>query len=247
MFCFGWGKQKESSSGICQCARTPVRKGSPPQGFLSINSIEITISIGATGNWGIGLWEAVTRPNNFVTFFHAVTVDLGLPLPWPRPEAYQPPHADDPILIWGVFSSVGQYALQILSYYGYKNLLATPSAPHHPLLQSLGAKAVLTTKPRGDDKILVPAKALKGSSPFIPFVLDCIGSKSGSLGPIAKIAQSGPKVAVLLPVILKDASDTESPEYSMDVQASADWVDGVVPTGVRTHFYLEVKFSFTTA
>jgi hypothetical protein len=132
VFGFGWREQKESSSGICQYARTPVRKGSP-QGFLSIDSIEIKISIGATGNWGIGLWEAVTRPNNFVTVFHAVTVDLGLPLPWPRPEAYQPPHADDSISIWGVFSSVGQYALQILSYYGYKNLLATPSAPHHPL------------------------------------------------------------------------------------------------------------------
>jgi alpha-beta hydrolase superfamily lysophospholipase len=75
----------------------------------------------------------------------------------------------------------------------------------------------------------------------VPFILDCIASKYGSLEKIAKIAQKGTKVAALLPVIVKDASDTEAPEYAMDVQASADWVEGVEARGVRTHFYQEVS------
>ena len=184
----------------------------------------------------------MTLPNNFVTVFHAVTVDLGLSLPWPRPAEYQPFHADDPILIWGGSASVGQYALQILSYYGYRNLIATASAPHHQLLQSYGAIKVFNYKNLdATAPILDFAKSLGRPGPAIPFVLDCIGSKSGTLAPIAKIAKKGTKVAVLLPVIVRDASDTVAPEYSMDVQASADWAEGVIVSGVRTHFYLNVS------
>ena len=89
-------------------------------------------------------------------------------------------------------------------------------------------------------QILDFAKSLGGTGPVIPFVLDCIGSKLGTLAPIAKIAQKGTKVAVLLPVTVRDASETVALEYSMDVQASAGWVEGVTVSGVRTHFYLNV-------
>ena len=61
------------------------------------------------------------------------------------------------------------------------------------------------------------------------------------MAPLAKIAQAGSRVAILLPVIVKD-SDPESdasPEYAMDVAAEASWASGVVTEGVRTHFYLE--------
>jgi D-arabinose 1-dehydrogenase-like Zn-dependent alcohol dehydrogenase len=171
-----------------------------------------------------------------------VTVDLGLPLPWPRSPDYQPHHAEDPILIWGGSSSVGQYALQILSYYGYRKLIATASPSHHQLLRSFGATEVFDYKnPDVTAQILDSAKSLGGTGPVIPFVLDCIGSKYGTLSPIAKVAQKGTKVAVLLPVIVRDASDTEAPEYAMDVQASAQWVEGVIASGVRTHFYLDVS------
>jgi threonine dehydrogenase-like Zn-dependent dehydrogenase len=146
------------------------------------------------------------------------------------------------ILIWGGSSSVGQYALQILSYYGYRNLIATASTSHHQLLQSYGAINVFDYKNVDvAAQVLAFAKTLGKTGPAIPFVLDCIGSKSGTLAPIAKIAQKGSKVAVLLPVIVRDASDTVAPEYSMDVQASADWAEGVIVSGVRTHFYLNVS------
>ncbi|KAF8850003.1 hypothetical protein BDZ45DRAFT_697120 [Acephala macrosclerotiorum] len=52
------------------------------------------------------------------------------------------------------------------------------------------------------------------------------------------VVKKGAKVAVLLPVIINDASETEAPEYGMSVEDSVDWADGVVARGVRTHFYL---------
>jgi hypothetical protein len=55
-------------------------------------------------------------------------------------------------------------------------------------------------------------------------------------------------VAILLPVILRDATKSASPEYSVDVERCASWKEGVDVMGVRTHFYLEVRspvaFSF---
>ncbi|CZR62473.1 related to Zn-dependent oxidoreductases [Phialocephala subalpina] len=177
--------------------------------------------------------EAVTLPNNFVTVFHAVTTDLELPLPWPRPSS-APEHANDPILIWGGSSSVGQYALQILRYYGYTNLLATASKTHHEALKAYGAREVFDYR---DPEI--SSKLLEAAGGEIPFVLDCIGSKNGSIIPISKFAKKRAKVAVLLPVIIKDASETEAPEYGMSVEDSANWAEGVVSRGVRTHFYLK--------
>lgn len=129
---------------------------------------------------------------------------------------------------------MGQYALQISRHWGFTNLLATSSPQHFKLLKSFGAKEVFNYKePDVVSKILDFATE-------VPYVLDCIGSKFGSLEPIAQIAQKGSNVAVLLPVIIKDASVEEVPEYSFDVGASADWAEGVNYRGVRTHFYLEV-------
>ncbi|OBT46472.1 hypothetical protein VE00_03367 [Pseudogymnoascus sp. WSF 3629] len=192
---------------------------------------------------GFTLQEAVTLPNNLVTAFHATTADLGLPLPWPRPANPSPVHANSPILIWGGSSSCGQYAIQILTHWGYKNVIATASPVHHEYLRSLGAKAVFDYRdPNFASLILESAGAETADGPAVPFILDCIASKYGSLEKIAKVAQKGTKVAALLPVIVKDASDTEAPEYAMDVQASADWVEGVEARGVRTHFYHENVF-----
>ena len=84
-------------------------------------------------------------------------------------------------------------------------------------------------------------QAVEKKSPAIPFVLDCIGSKYGSLAQIAEIAEKGTRVAVLLPVILKDATDEQAPEYAMVVDPHAQWADGVEIRGVRTHFYQEVS------
>lgn len=75
----------------------------------------------------------------------------------------------------------------------------------------------------------------------VPFVLDCIGSKDGSINLITKVVEKGARVAVLLPVIVRDASEDVVPVYEMDVKKTAEWPEGVEPRGVRTHFYLEVR------
>jgi len=117
-------------------------------------------------------------------------------------------------------------------------------------LESLGAKYVYDYKDPDvmlefeDDYIGCRVPGIdqdpRNPSPMIPFILDCIGSKEGSLTPIAKLAKKGAKVAVLLPVILRDATDTVAPEYVMDPRGVVDWEEGVEVRGVRTHFYLQV-------
>jgi NADPH:quinone reductase-like Zn-dependent oxidoreductase len=187
--------------------------------------------------------EAVTLPNNFVTVFHTLTTDLGIETPWPRPDGYVPKHADKPILIWGGSSSVGQFAIQILGYYGYKYILATASRKHHGKLRKLGVKQVFDY----NDKDIFSEILEEGGSDGIPLIFDCIGSKYGSIAPISKIAKAGAKVAILLPVIVRDSTETEDPEYEMDVTVAADWQQGVDARGVRTHFYPDVSIDILRA
>jgi NADPH:quinone reductase-like Zn-dependent oxidoreductase len=188
---------------------------------------------------GFSLQEAVTLPNNVITVFHAVTKDLSLPLIWPHQEGVPPSHANSPILIWGGASSCGQFALQILTHWGYKNLLTTASPSHHSYLRTLGAAHVFDYRDSEVSKHII--EAVGKHSSVVPFILDCIGSKSGSLAQVAKIAQRGTKVAVLLPVILQDATDDAPPEYSMEADTQAQWAEGVEVRGVRTHFYAKVS------
>lgn len=182
----------------------------------------------------------MTLPNNFVTVFHTLTANLGMETPWPKPENYIHKDADAAILIWGGSSSVGQFAIQILKYYGYTNILTAASRKNRENLIALGAKQALDY----NDADVVASITAAGGESGIPLVLDCIGSKSGSMAPIAKIAKRGARVAVLLPVIVRDSSETEDPEYEMDVMAAANWADGVDAQGVRTHFYLDVSNGF---
>ncbi len=138
--------------------------------------------------------------------------------------------------MWGGGSSSGQYCIQILRLYNYTTILTTSSAKHHSLLESYGATQCFDYQ----SPTTVPnlQKAVAGREIF---VLDCIGSKLGSLASISQIATArGSKVAILLPVVMKAPSEIDVPEYTMDVQASAPWSDGVDVRGVRTHSYLDV-------
>lgn len=76
----------------------------------------------------------------------------------------------------------------------------------------------------------------------VPFVLDCIGSVDGTLRLIRGVVGAGSRVAVMLPVIIRDATDEDEPVYEMDVGKCVDgWAEGVVVRGVRTHHYLSVS------
>ncbi|KAF9935143.1 hypothetical protein FBU30_007522 [Linnemannia zychae] len=191
----------------------------------------------------ITLQAAVTVPVNLVTVFHSVTADLELELPWPIPENWKPKEADSPILVWGASSSVGIFAIQVLRHWGYTNVLAVSSSGHHSYLKSLGA--TLCFDYRKHDVVGSVLNYLQNAKePKVPYILDCIGSLRGTLEPLSKIAQSGCRVAIMLPVIIKDATEDEEPVYEMDVSKCLPdkWVDGVILRGVRTHFYLQNEF-----
>lgn len=188
----------------------------------------------------ISLQAAATVPSNFVTAVHTATKDLGLELPWPVLEGWAPSGnvRDAPILVWGAASSVGQYALQVFKFWGYRNILAVASGRHHDTLQALGAAACFDyTQQDVVEQILM-------KEADIPYIIDCIGSLEGTLTPLSKIAGKGSKVAVMLPVITTHASSTQVPEYEMDVSKVlvGQWKEGVEVRGVRTHFYTENKF-----
>ncbi|KAK5989211.1 hypothetical protein PT974_10713 [Cladobotryum mycophilum] len=188
------------------------------------------------------LEEAVTVPMNLVTVFHTAVTDLDLEIPWPIPEGWKPKDGDKPVLVWGASSSVGIFAIQVFRHWGYTNILAVASGKHEEYLKGLGAKTFFDyTKPRVVERILESVASPAEDQPKIPYLLDCIGSVRGTLEPLTKIAQHGSRVAVMLPVIVKDATDEEEPEYEMDISKClpGQWADGVILQGVRTHFYLQ--------
>ena len=187
----------------------------------------------------------MTVPTNFITVFHVMLTDLHLPAPWPKPDGYVPPRADEAILVWGAASSVGQYTLQILRFYGYRNLIATASPANHQRLRELGATEVYDYRsPTIVDDILGAHPSKDGVAPAIPMIIDCIGSVPGSVRHIVKLAQRGSVAALMLPAILKHASQDQVPEYAMDFTPLADWAEGVVVRGVRAHFYWRVSAPF---
>ena len=114
-------------------------------------------------------------------------------------------------------------------------MVATASPRNFELVKAAGANAVFDYSS--------PAFQIKIEqylSKKVDLVLDCIGSLEGSVRPISKLAGPGTKVAVLLPVVVKDSSEDSEPEYAMDVGTVVDWEERVEVKGVRTHHYLEV-------
>ena len=109
-------------------------------------------------------------------------------------------------------------------------------------MRSLGAAKTFDYRnPSVTDEILEACSSDSALEPAIPLILDCIGSLKGTLEPIVRLAQKGTKVAVLLPIIVKDSTEESVPEYAMDVATAVPWAEGVEATGVRTHFYLDVS------
>lgn len=232
VFGFTWRNQKERGHQL-YCVAPEELLGKVPEGKT--------------------MEEAVTLPNNFVTAWHTLTFEFGFELPWisgvGKPQGYRPAKSETEtssgrnkwILVWGGSSSCGMYTLQILRYYGYVNVIAIASQGHHRKLKEYGARVCFDYK--GDKNVVERVKAfVKEDGGEIEYILDCIGSLEGSVRPCSRIAEAkGCKVAILLPVIVKDAAVGVRPEYEMDVTKCVEWKDGVVPTGVRTHFWMENK------
>ncbi|KAI0181189.1 GroES-like protein [Hypoxylon sp. FL1284] len=189
---------------------------------------------------GFSMEQAVTLPENLVTAFHTMVTDLDLPAPWPKPSGYVPPRAEDRVLVWGGASSVGQYMIAVLRFYGYRHVVATASPRHHAYLAERGAEACFDYNSPTVVEDLLAKYGQPG--PAFPLIVDCIGSLAGSLGPVSRIAAAGTTVAAMLPVVVKHATDTQAPEYSLDLRGSVPWADGVDARGVRTHGFHQNEF-----
>ncbi|KAJ9130611.1 Zinc-binding dehydrogenase [Coniochaeta hoffmannii] len=192
----------------------------------------------------ISFEEAVAVPCNLITAFNVLITDLGLELPWPVP-GEGPKECETPIVIWGAASSVGNYTLQVLKHWGFRNAIAVARRKHHEYLQELGAKVCFDYMDEDVvEQVLRHVGDAQDGQPLVPYVVDCIGSLEGTLKKIAKLAERGTTVAVMLPVIVKHASEEEMPVYEMDVHKvlPGAWKDGVILKGTRTHFYLSNEF-----
>jgi NADPH:quinone reductase-like Zn-dependent oxidoreductase len=172
-----------------------------------------------------------------VTAFHALSEKLEIQLPWPCPQGFIPHNQEIPILIWGAGSSVGQFAVQILKNWGYKNVIATASPKHEGKLKRYGAAHVIDYRsPDVVDSIVELLNTNKVSKAIRVF--DCVDSKFGSLLPISKIAiQTGSKVAAVLPVVINGPSDAKGLQLSADVSKEADWVPGVGIHSIVSYSY----------
>ncbi|KAH6661834.1 alcohol dehydrogenase [Halenospora varia] len=189
---------------------------------------------------GVPLASAATLPNNFCTAFFTLSEKLGVELPWPRPEGFASKNQDIPIIIWGASSSVGQYAVQILKYWGYTNVIGTASAKHHGKVKSYGANHVFDYR---DSAVVHSISEIINakSTPNSIRVFDCVDSKFGSLLPISMIAtQPGSIVAALLPVIISapSAQNSETPlQLTFDVSKEAAWAPEIETHRVATYTY----------
>jgi len=140
------------------------------------------------------LASAATYPDNFVTAYYLLFVQLGLPAPSTFPATTPPTKAASPILVYGAGSTVAQYIVQLLKLAGYTNILTTASKKHHAYLSELGAtKNFDYASPTLADEI----REFAGAS--IPIAIDVI-STFGTLGAISKFIDPKGKLAVLLPV-----------------------------------------------
>ncbi|KNG51027.1 nad(P)-binding protein [Stemphylium lycopersici] len=110
-------------------------------------------------------------------------------------------------------------------------MFVTASRKHHRRLRSLGAAKTFGYRDPGT------VSTIQAVGCHIPFILDCIGSKNGSIAPIAEIVKKGTQVAVLLPLIVRNLSESGNTIYEMDVSKAAAWEGGVGARGVRTHSY----------
>ncbi|KAI8908671.1 GroES-like protein [Powellomyces hirtus] len=173
--------------------------------------------------------DAAAVPEGFVTAWHSFTNDLGLNLSTDPAGPSTPERPDIPILVWGGGTSVGHYAIQVLKWAKYTNILTTASPKHHDRLRKFGATHVFDyNSPQLATDV---AKATGNTSPEL--VLDCVGDESGSLTPISRLVRPGATVAFLLPVRAGGYGSTS--EVAMETSVS--FPEGVTVRGVRTFLY----------
>lgn len=136
--------------------------------------------------------------DNFITAWLGLgnCAGLKLPLDMPSKETLDSESASTPILIFGAGTSVGYYALQILKYAGYTNVITTASPRSAAQAQVLGATHVVDySAPDVAAKIAAAA----GGEP-IKHVLNVVGTEASLKQTAEVVWEPGSKVALVSPV-----------------------------------------------
>ncbi|KAF7587320.1 hypothetical protein BBP40_007406 [Aspergillus hancockii] len=145
-----------------------------------------------------------------------------------------------PILVWGAGSSVGQFAVQILKYWGYTNVITSDK------IKGYGAKHAFDYRDPGVVDLIRTSIGNHSSSNNI-HAFDCVDSKFVSLLPISKIAtQSGSVVAAVLPVVISGSSDSAGLQLSADVSSEAAWASGVEVHVIVSYTYVSSSIKYPT-
>ncbi|KZV68023.1 alcohol dehydrogenase, partial [Peniophora sp. CONT] len=196
----------------------------------------IVVPVKRLGRVPAGLDEraAATVPDNFVSAWWSLTKYLGIDLPYDLPAKEKPAGHDEPILIWGGATSVGQYAIQILKLAGYTNVITTSSPSHKDLLVDYGARVVIDYRaPLADlHKQLLDAAAGQKYRK----VLDCVAHDKKTIALYRDVVAVGGTAALLLPVQISNEAGKVVEMQSLDIDGG-DFPEGVKSVGARTHFY----------
>ena len=179
-----------------------------------------------------------------MTTFHAINNGLRLPLPLSNDVDEQNPHAESLQLIWGAGGSVGQHAIQILQYYGFKNRFAVSSKKNNAFLRSIGATHVFDQSDPNLIRRLYEATLTlnHGSCPPGRFIVDFLASQKNSIGPIAALSNPGARVAVWVPVIGDQKRGSQERELFLDPLLTTHWRGGVAVNAFRPemHNYVSI-------
>lgn len=193
----------------------------------------------------IPLRAAATIPSSFVAAFESINSGLGLSLPRPsdQPNARNP-NSNSLQLVWGAGCAAGEYAIQLLKYYGFNNRFAVSAKKYHTRLLSIGATHVFDqADPTLMHCLFAATLGLNhGSCPPGRFVIDFLASKEQSLSPIAALSNPGARVAVMTPVIGEERHRGEERDVLLDPLLAAHWRFGVAVKAVRPDIFNSKKY-----
>ncbi|KAJ8100846.1 chaperonin 10-like protein [Lipomyces tetrasporus] len=155
-------------------------------------------------------------------------VTLPVNLPWPVPPNYTSQEADKPILVWGAAGSVGNYIVQVLRHWGYRNLLAVASKKHHNELKRFGATEVFDYS---ESNVVEQILAVAGHIPY-----DAPSSQQD--------CRPGTRVAVVVPIVIHHAMTKVEPQLTRDPSTVlvGEWKDGVEVIPIMTFFYQDNEY-----
>lgn len=131
---------------------TAFKEGDRVTAFLPLFAPEPSTRVGGFQQYTIARLPAISKVPQNVSLADASTLPLAfstavdgldyLGVDLKALGAEPAAKGDEPILIWGGASSVGQYAIQLAHFLGYK-VITTASARHHDALKQLGADVAL--------------------------------------------------------------------------------------------------------